>query len=119
MPPQPGTRLYALSKYLGQEICNKYSDFYDIKVITLLYLNMRHHYDLTTPDFEPAELHKDMTPFTTSWIDCGEAVKCAVDLELSKLDGNRETFLYLQRFLMGNLIVKKHINYLVGIQNIH
>lgn len=92
MPPQPGTRLYALSKYLGQEICKRYSDYYDIKVMTLLYLNMRHHYDLTTPDFEPAKLHQDMTPFTTSWIDCGEAVKCAVDLDLNKLQSNTETF---------------------------
>ena len=53
---------------------------------------MRHHYDLTTPDFEPAKLHQDMTPFTTSWIDCGEAVRCAVDLDLNKLQSNTETF---------------------------
>jgi hypothetical protein len=92
MPAKPGTRLYAISKFLGQEICKRYANFYDIKVITLLYLNMRHHYDLTTPDFQPAKLHQDMTPFTTSWIDCGEAVKCAVDLDLGKLETNIETF---------------------------
>tara|TARA_Y100000817_G_scaffold230757_1_gene183186 strand:- start:1529 stop:2317 length:789 start_codon:yes stop_codon:yes gene_type:complete len=92
MPPQPGTRLYAISKYLGQEICKRYSQQFGIQLITLLYYNMRHHLDLTTPDFEPAKLHQDMTPFTTSWIDCGEAVRCAVEVSNDKLLSKQETF---------------------------
>ncbi|NCG35231.1 MAG: NAD-dependent epimerase/dehydratase family protein [Dehalococcoidales bacterium] len=102
MPAQPGTRLYAISKYLGQEICKKYSDQYGIKVLTLLYYNMRHHLDLTTPDFEPAEMSTDMTPFTTSWIDCGEAIRCAVEVAEDKLASNLETF-----FITPNLPHKK------------
>ncbi|MAM44677.1 MAG: hypothetical protein CL703_03145 [Chloroflexi bacterium] len=92
MPPQPGTRLYAISKFLGQEIAERYSDYFGINLITLLYYNMRHHYDLTTPNEEKAVLHNDMVPFTTSWIDCGEAVRCAVEIDKSKLESNSETF---------------------------
>ena len=102
MPAQPGTRLYAISKYLGQEICKRYADQFGIQLITLLYYNMRHHLDLTTPDFEPAELHNDMTPFTTSWIDCGEAVRCAVDVSKERLASNKETF-----FISPNIPHKK------------
>tara|TARA_Y100000766_G_C18843807_1_gene574589 strand:- start:1028 stop:1330 length:303 start_codon:yes stop_codon:yes gene_type:complete len=73
---------------------------------------MRHHYDLTTPDFEEAELHKDMTPFTTSWIDCGEAVKCAVDLDLNKLKSNTETFFISPKIPHGKFNSDKTYNIL-------
>ena len=42
VPPAPGTRLYALSKALGQEITRIYAECHGIQVLTLHYYNMMH-----------------------------------------------------------------------------
>ena len=42
VPPAPGTRLYALSKALGQEITRIYAERHGIQVLTLHYYNMMH-----------------------------------------------------------------------------
>lgn len=91
MPPAPGTRLYALSKALGQEVCRVFSEQYGIHVLTLLYYNMKHTWNLGGPERDP-EYHDDMVPYSTAWPDCGEAIRCAVEVPLSRLPSRCETF---------------------------
>jgi len=95
MPPASGTRLYAHTKALGQEVCRLFSNYYDIQVLTLLYYNMKHHWDLSGPEASNTVYHNDMTPYTTSWIDCGTAIKSAVEVSDDKLPSNCETFFVL------------------------
>ena len=96
MPPQPGTRLYALSKSLGQEVCRVFTEDNNIHVITLLYYNMKHHWDLSGPEQENIDYHLDMNvPYSTTWPDCGEAVRCAVETPIEKLNSRCETFFIL------------------------
>ncbi len=95
MPPQPGTRLYAISKAMGQEICRVYAGRHDLYVMTLLYYNMKLPGTLAGPEQRPGGkvvLHNDMTPYSLSWPDCGEAIRCAVDVEFVKLASRCETF---------------------------
>ncbi len=95
MPPQPGTRLYAISKAMGQEICRVYAERHDIYVMTLLYYNMKFPGTLAGPELRQGgkvELHDDMTPYSLSWPDCGEAIRCAVEVEFAKLPSRCETF---------------------------
>ena len=93
MPPAFGTRLYAHSKGLGQEICRVFSDTYGIYVITMLYYNMRHTWNWGMGHgAEHATPHNDMTPFTTAWTDCGTAILAALEVPLSKLPSRCETF---------------------------
>ncbi len=92
MPPQPGTRLYALSKAMGQEICRVFAERHDLYVMTLLYYNMKLPGSLAGPLEKQVTYHNDMTPYSLAWTDCGEAVRCAVEVELSKLPSRCETF---------------------------
>ncbi len=96
MPAAPGTRLYALSKSLGGEICRVFSDQYGIEVLTMLFYNMRHPDTLRVRrdagprrDIGP---HEDFTPFTVAWPDGGEAIRCAIEVESAKLPSRCETF---------------------------
>lgn len=92
MPPQPGTRLYAISKAMGQEICRVFADRHDLYVMTLLYYNMKLPGSLAAPLETQVTYHNDMTPYSLAWTDCGEAVRCAVEVELSRLPSRCETF---------------------------
>ena len=92
MPPAPGTRLYAHTKALGQEICRVFSQRHGIQVITLLYWNMRHAWDLSGAGARPVEYHQDMVPFSTAWSDCGTAVRAAVEVADERLATRCETF---------------------------
>lgn len=92
MPPQPGTRLYALTKALGQEILRVFAERHDLYVQTLLFCNF---YDPTTmarPEGGFGSPGKDLWPFSVSWQDAGEAVRLAVEAELACLPSNYETF---------------------------
>ncbi len=93
MPPQFGTRLYAHSKGLGQEICRVFSEQYGIYVITMLYYNMRHTWNWGLGRGVPeATHHEDMTPFTTAWTDCGTAIQAALEVPLERLPSRCENF---------------------------
>jgi nucleoside-diphosphate-sugar epimerase len=91
MPPAPGTRLYAHTKALGQEICRVFAERYDIFLLTLLYYNMKHTWNLGGPERDPI-YHDDMVPYSTAWPDCGTAIRCAVEVPESKLASHAETF---------------------------
>ena len=91
MPPAPGTRLYAHTKALGQEIVRVFSERHGTTALTLLYYNMKHTWNLGGPERDP-EYHDDMTPYSTAWPDCGTAIQCAVEVPRERLASNCETF---------------------------
>ncbi len=92
MPPAPGTRLYALSKALGQEICRIFSERYGIELLTLLYYNMMHPDRLLGGPNCDRVLHDDLTPHSVAWPDAGDAVRCALEVDSQKLPSKTETF---------------------------
>ncbi len=94
MPPAPGTRLYAHTKALGQEICRVFSARHGIQLITLLYYNMKHSWNLGGPEAPPV-YHDDMVPYSTAWQDCGTAVQAAVEVPEERLATRSETFFIL------------------------
>lgn len=104
MPPAPGTRLYAHTKALGQEICRVFAERHDIYVLTLLYYNMKHTWNLGGPEQDPA-YHDDMTPYSTAWPDCGTAIRCAVEAPDVKLPSRAETF-----FVFPDIPHRKFVN---------
>jgi len=71
VPPRPGANLYALSKYLGLEICRIFAEEYDLEVPTLLFSSF------VNPS-EPAPEPLGVFPFSISWEDAGEAMRQAV-----------------------------------------
>jgi nucleoside-diphosphate-sugar epimerase len=95
MPAAPGTGLYTHTKGLGQEICRVFSERHGIQVITMLYYNMRHSWDLSGPlESEPVH-HEDMAPYTTEWEDCGTAIRAAVEVPEERLASKCESFFVL------------------------
>ena len=91
MPPQPGTRLYAHTKALGQEILRVFSESEDIYVQTLLFYNFYDADTLTTLSGGP-RIGADLTPFSIDWTDAGEAVRCALEIEFARLPSRCETY---------------------------
>ena len=93
--PQPGTRLYALTKALGHEILRLWSGHHDIYVQTLLFYLMRDAAPTARP---PADRNdsgapgKDLVPFTIAWPDTGTAVRAALEVELAKLPSRCESY---------------------------
>jgi nucleoside-diphosphate-sugar epimerase len=71
-PLHSGNQLYAISKYLGQEICRAYAWQYGIEVPCLLYCTFH----------EPEEaIGFDWSGFIVSWRDSGESIRRAVEVE--------------------------------------
>ncbi|MCH7735245.1 MAG: NAD(P)-dependent oxidoreductase [Chloroflexi bacterium] len=91
MPPQPGTRLYAHTKALGQEILRVFSETDDIYVQTLLFYNFYDAETLSAPSGGP-RLGTDLTPFSVAWTDAGEAIRAALEIELADLPTRCETY---------------------------
>ncbi|MCC6443541.1 MAG: NAD(P)-dependent oxidoreductase [Armatimonadetes bacterium] len=69
-PARPGTGLYCLTKYLGQEVCRIYAEAHDLVVPCLLYSGF----------FDPQESHRGGFPLYVSWRDSGEAARLAVEV---------------------------------------
>ncbi len=70
-PPRPGRHLYGHSKYLGQEICRVFADYYDLEIPVLLFC------EFVTPEMEqPLPLN----PFAVSWQDAARAIRRAVEV---------------------------------------
>ena len=96
MPAQPGTRLYALTKALGQEVLRVFSEQHDLYVQTLLFMHMLHPGTWLPGRTEPgakALLGRDLNrPFTIAWPDTGTAVRAALEVELAKLPSRCETY---------------------------
>ena len=93
MPPQPGTYLYAHTKYLGQEICRVFTESHDVHVMALLFymfLDAETHRYL--PDAPATEPGQDFTPFTVSWRDSATAFTRALEIDFDRLPSKFETF---------------------------
>lgn len=75
-PPRPGVSdpsfgVYFLTKFLGQEICRVFAEAYGIQVVVLLFAA------LLNPN-DPSLRVGSIGPFTVSWDDAGEAIRCAL-----------------------------------------
>lgn len=68
-PARPFDNLYIHSKYLGQEICRVFAEYYGLEVPVLLF------YLLQNPNL-PGESH----PFIISWPDTGRALRRALEV---------------------------------------
>jgi len=92
-PHQPGTYLYSITKSLGQEICRVFTTSNDIHVMDLLFYMLLDAETYTgIPGDSIAQIGRDMTPYTTSWRDTGEAFRSALEVALTTLPSKSECF---------------------------
>ena len=83
VPRHPGTMLYALTKSLGQEICQVFTENHDVYVITLLFWGL----------VDPEKHWEGGTyPFAAAMSDIGEAFACALRVGLQELPSPCEIF---------------------------
>ena len=93
IPPQPGTFLYAITKSLGQEICNVFTENHDVYVMDLLfYMFLDAETHMCESGSPIANIGRDLVPYTVSWRDAAEATRCALDVELDSLPSRSEVF---------------------------
>ena len=84
IPPQPGTGLYGMSKSVGLETCRLFSEHYPLHVLSLIFSRFR------DPTADPQ--NPDDSTLSISARDAGQAVKCALDVDLETLDSRFEIF---------------------------
>ena len=71
VPPRPGSNLYGLTKFLGQEICRIFAEEHDLEVPTLLFSSF---VDPAQPPPEPLGAFA----FSISWEDAAAAMRQAL-----------------------------------------
>jgi nucleoside-diphosphate-sugar epimerase len=76
VPPRPGTAIYLVTKYLGQEICRIFAEEEGIPVITLLFSNFVD----SAKSLAQQRLGRGFYPYTVSWDDTGESFRCALEV---------------------------------------
>ena len=86
VPAHSGTGLYALTKACGQEICRIFSENHPIHILCLLFLNFK------PPEPEPGAEGRDLTNFSVTFRDAGEAVRLALEVDLETLPSRNEVF---------------------------
>lgn len=69
VPARPGSSLYGHSKYLGQEICRVFADYYDLEIPNLLYTQ-----------FLNPDVQKDLHPYAVTWQDSARALRAALEV---------------------------------------
>ncbi len=70
-PPRPGRHLYGHSKYLDQEICRVFADYFDLEIPVLLFC------EFVAPETgQPLPLN----PFAVSWQDAARAIRCTLEM---------------------------------------
>lgn len=72
IPLHPGDDLYALTKYLGGQITRVFAERRGLEVITYLFCGFRPR------AIQPEERGRGVDPFTVSWEDTGEAMRCGL-----------------------------------------
>ena len=83
IPAQPGVKMYPLTKSLGLEVSRAFSERYKIYVLWLLFYNF----------FNPEDVApRHHAPFLVDWADAGDAVRCALEVDLEKLPSKCESF---------------------------
>ena len=83
VPPHPGVVLYAHSKGIGQEICRVFSEHNDLNVLMLLFYIFRDHAGADS---------KFNHPHLVTWRDAAQAVRCAVEVDLTTMPTRCEVF---------------------------
>jgi nucleoside-diphosphate-sugar epimerase len=68
-PARPGLHLYGHSKYLGQEICRVFAEYYGLEVPVLLFSQF------LNPDIADQGLY----PMVVSWADTGRVIRAALE----------------------------------------
>lgn len=86
VPTQSGTYLYSITKSLGQEICQVFTENNDIYVMALLFYNFMYHDDDSQDGL-------DTTPHVVTWRDAAQAFRNALTIDLDELPSRCERFL--------------------------
>ncbi len=84
IPPQPGTDLYAMSKALGLETCRLFAEQHPLHILPHIFSRFRN------PTADPQ--NPDDSTLSISARDAGQAVKCALEVDLKTLPSNFEIF---------------------------
>jgi nucleoside-diphosphate-sugar epimerase len=79
-PPRPHNHLYIHSKFLGQEACRVFADYYALEVPTLLFAGF----------VNPVNAGSPSSTFAVTWEDSARAIRCA--LEVPALPAPYEVF---------------------------
>ena len=101
VPPHPGTHLYYLSKSLGMETCRVFAENHDVHVIQIIVWGMMD--PASTPLFEGGGI----TPFFATWSDVGQALRCALTVDLDRLPSRFEIFTISAEFPYGKFSHEK------------
>lgn len=83
IPPQPGVKMYPLTKSLGLEASRVLSERYETYVLWLLF------YNFFNPEDVAPQHH---APFLVDWNDAANAVRRALDVDLETLPSKCESF---------------------------
>jgi hypothetical protein len=98
-PPHPGTQLYALTKWLGLEVCRAFTRARDVYVQQYLF------YDFRDPD----ELLPGQggVPFLLTWADAAEVFRLGLEIDLAKLPSKCEVFFLFADAPQGKFVNEK------------
>ena len=80
-PPHPGIGLYAHSKGIGQELCRVFARHHDLHLLMLLFYIFRGEGD-----------KRFNHPHLVSWKDSAQAVRCAIEVDLTTMPSKCEVF---------------------------
>jgi len=83
VPPKSSTKLYAISKGAGQEICRIFTEQHDVYVMCYLFFSFRKHE-------ESSAGHNH--PFAVTWRDAGKAFVPGLEIDLESLPSRCEVF---------------------------
>ena len=96
----PGTLLYALSKGLGEEICQVFAREHGIYVMSFLFYHFR--YTQPRPDDESY-----FVPFTVTWQDAAALFPLAMEISLKQLPSHYEAYFVSADFPHGQFSNEK------------
>ena len=82
VPPQPGLGMYPFTKSLGLELSRVFTENHEIYLMWFLFYNF----------FDPDDLIENYAPFSVTWADAAEAIRCALDVDLNTLPSRCEAF---------------------------
>ena len=106
MPAQPGVNLYALTKSLGQEICEQFAKENDfIYLQTLLFYKFYDENFIPAAQNKPQPLGSDPSPYSITWTDAAEAIRLALEIDVKILPSRCENY-----FINSNLPHQKFSN---------
>jgi uronate dehydrogenase len=82
VPSHPGLGMYPFTKSLGLELSRVFTENHDIHLMWFLFYNF----------FDPEDLMEEYAPFSVTWSDAAEAIRCALEVDLTTLPSRCEAF---------------------------